>query len=63
MDVIDIVRFRDGKMVDHCGVADRLGMFGRSAPCPALSAAPGPARPEVIDPPSRRGDDGMLTLP
>jgi predicted SnoaL-like aldol condensation-catalyzing enzyme len=27
VDVIDVVRFRDGKMVDHWGVADRLGML------------------------------------
>ena len=27
IDIIDIVRFRDGKMVDHWGVADRLGML------------------------------------
>jgi predicted ester cyclase len=27
VDVIDIVRFRDGKMVEHWGVADRLGML------------------------------------
>jgi len=27
VDVIDIVRFRDGKIVEHWGVADRLGML------------------------------------
>jgi predicted ester cyclase len=27
IDVIDIVRFRDGKIVEHWGVADRLGML------------------------------------
>jgi len=27
VDVIDIVRFKDGKMVEHWGVADRLGML------------------------------------
>jgi predicted ester cyclase len=26
-DVIDVMRFRDGKMVEHWGVADRLGML------------------------------------
>ncbi len=27
IDVIDIARFRDGQMVDHWGVADRLGVL------------------------------------
>jgi len=27
IDVIDVVRFRDGKIVEHWGVADRLGML------------------------------------
>lgn len=27
VDVFDLVRFRDGKMVEHWGVADRLGML------------------------------------
>ena len=27
IDVIDIIRFADGKMVEHWGVADRLGMI------------------------------------
>jgi steroid delta-isomerase-like uncharacterized protein len=27
VDVIDVVRFRDGKIVEHWGVADRLGML------------------------------------
>jgi predicted ester cyclase len=27
IDVIDIIRFRDGKMVEHWGVADRLGLI------------------------------------
>jgi predicted ester cyclase len=27
VDVIDIVRFRDGLMIEHWGVADRLGML------------------------------------
>ena len=27
IDVIDIARFEDGKMVDHWGVADRLGVL------------------------------------
>jgi predicted ester cyclase len=27
IDVIDVIRFRDGKMVEHWGVADRLGMI------------------------------------
>jgi predicted ester cyclase len=26
-DVVDVMRFRDGKMVEHWGVADRLGML------------------------------------
>jgi len=27
IDIIDVIRFRDGKMVAHWGVADRLGMI------------------------------------
>ena len=27
IDIIDVIRFRDGKMVEHWGVADRLGML------------------------------------
>jgi predicted ester cyclase len=27
IDVIDVIRFSDGKMVEHWGVADRLGML------------------------------------
>ena len=27
IDVIDIVRFEDGKMVEHWGVPDRLGIL------------------------------------
>ena len=27
IDVIDIIRFRDGKMVEHWGVPDQLGMM------------------------------------
>ena len=35
IDIIDIVRFRDGKMVDHWGVADRLGMLQQVGAMPA----------------------------
>ncbi|HTX70302.1 MAG TPA: ester cyclase [Thermoleophilia bacterium] len=35
IDIIDIVRFRDGKMVDHWGVADRLGMLQQVGVMPA----------------------------
>ena len=27
IDLIDIVRFRDGKIAEHWGVADRLGLL------------------------------------
>ena len=35
IDIIDIVRFRDGMMVDHWGVADRLGMLQQVGVVPA----------------------------
>ena len=35
IDIIDIVRFRDGMMVDHWGVADRLGMLQQVGAMPA----------------------------
>ncbi len=41
VDVIDIVRFRDGKIVEHWGVADRLGMLQQVGviPTPGRRAA------------------------
>ena len=41
IDIIDVVRFRDGKMVDHWGVADRLGMLQQvgAMPTPRRHAA------------------------
>jgi hypothetical protein len=35
---IDVIRFRDGKMVEHWGVADRLGMIQQLGllPLPAM---------------------------
>jgi steroid delta-isomerase-like uncharacterized protein len=41
VDVIDIIRFRDGRMAEHWGVADRLGMLqqvGVIPPPPARGA-------------------------
>lgn len=35
VDVIDVVRFEDGKMVEHWGVADRLGMLQQVGVVPA----------------------------
>ena len=41
VDVVDIVRFRDGLMSEHWGVADRLGMLQQVgvAPTPGRQAA------------------------
>ena len=41
IDIIDVVRFRGGKMVDHWGVADRLGMLQQvgAMPTPQQHAA------------------------
>lgn len=41
VDVFDVVRFRDGKVVEHWGVADQLGMMLQ------LGIIPGPGRPQV----------------
>ena len=38
IDVIDVMRFRDGKIAEHWGVADRLGMLQQ------LGLLPGPGR-------------------
>lgn len=35
IDIIDIMRFREGMMVDHWGVADRLGMLQQVGAMPA----------------------------
>jgi predicted ester cyclase len=35
VDIIDVVRFRDGRMVEHWGVADRLGMLQQVGVVPA----------------------------
>lgn len=40
VDVIDVVRFRDGKMVEHWGVADRLGMLQQVGAVPAPRDVP-----------------------
>jgi predicted ester cyclase len=41
VDVLDIVRFRDGRMSEHWGVADRLGMLQQvgAVPAPQRQAA------------------------
>ena len=39
IDVLDVIRFRDGKIVEHWGVADRLGMLQQ------LGLLPLPRRP------------------
>ena len=55
VDVFDVLRFRDGRVVEHWGVADQLGLllqlglFGRPAAAPAAgpagAPAPGPTTP------------------
>jgi predicted ester cyclase len=40
LDVIDIVRFEDGRAVEHWGIADQLGLMLQ------VGAAPGRRRPE-----------------
>jgi predicted ester cyclase len=43
-DVIDIVRVRDGKMVEHWNVVDAMGLMQQlgAVPAPASSASPAP---------------------
>jgi predicted ester cyclase len=40
VDVIDIVRFKDGKVVEHWGIADQLGMLIQLGLVPARQPAP-----------------------
>jgi predicted ester cyclase len=40
VDVIDIVRFEDGKVVEHWGIADQLGMLIQLGQMPARQPAP-----------------------
>jgi predicted ester cyclase len=40
VDVIDIARFRDGLMIEHWGVADRLGMLQQVGAVPTPERRP-----------------------
>ncbi len=40
VDVIDIVRFRDGKVVEHWGIADQLGLMQQLDIVPSRDRAP-----------------------
>jgi predicted ester cyclase len=40
VDVIDIVRFRDGKVVEHWGIADQVGLLMQIGLFPSRQSAP-----------------------
>ena len=42
VDVIDILRFRDGKLVEHWGIADQLGLMLQIGAVPSRRAEPTP---------------------
>jgi len=53
VDVVDIVRFRDGKVVEHWGVADQLGVMIQLGVVPG--SQPGGTPPTSCGVRGRRG--------
>jgi predicted ester cyclase len=52
LDVIDIGRFEDGRLVEHWGIADQLGLLLQVGfdPRAAAPSQGGPDRPELVEP-------------